>query len=372
MPPATSAVASRQRSGGDVRGRSASKNDPRPPAEHARRGGRPGPGRSGCCSGRPGRCRARAGRRSSTSSRSISCWSGEDVAGRLDLRDSARRSRTASGRHGSSQPTSPPGRGSAPSASTPPGPRSPAVRTSRSKVISPRTASTSAGSWSCRCWSGDLDVRPRLVDPALEGDDVVVGRDDDEQHDRDDESDGEAPRRATGRVHRDPRLPRSTAQRPSPSRSRAPPRARPRTNCPAAGRRPGGGAPSETSSGTSSERGEDEGVRARSRRPRRRARRAPDRAAAAGSRAGSSSGGRTGWPIPKPSIAALPQASAGRRREEAGRARLGEVGGDLRIVRLEPASRRAGSPPPGRRGRANGRTRPMTVTTSPGSIRASR
>jgi hypothetical protein len=44
---------------------------------------------------------------------------------------------------------------------------------------------------------GDLDVGPGLLDPALQGNDVVVGGDDDEETDRDDDPD-----RERGREHR--------------------------------------------------------------------------------------------------------------------------------------------------------------------------
>ena len=57
----------------------------------------------------------------------------------------------------------------------------------------------------------------------------------------------------------------------------------------------------------------------------------PGRAAGAAA-SGSSSGARTGRPMPKPGIAALPHASVRVVGQDAGRARLGDVGGDLGIV----------------------------------------
>ena len=56
--------------------------------------------------------------------------------------------------------------------------------------------------------------------------------------------------------------------------------------------------------------------------------------------------------------------------EEPGGARLGQVGGDLRIVGAEAGAVEQVAPAGSSRS-PNGSTRPMTVTISPGSIRAS-
>ena len=76
-----------------------------------------------------------------------------------------------------------------------------------------------------------------------------------------------------------------------------------------------------------------------------------------------------GRPIPKPGIAALPHASGRVGLEDAGGPRGGEVGGDLG-VRVEVGAV-GESADAGSASWSNGIARPMTVTTSPGSIRAS-
>ena len=96
------------------------------------------------------------------------------------------------------------------------------------------------------------------------------------------------------------------------------------------------------------------------------------RRAAARSPPGRSRRLATGRPIPKPGIAALPQASAGSATSVPGRPRLGEVGGDLGVVG-DDGVRAAADVRLGRVGEVAERQRPADDRhASPGSSRASR